>query len=257
MSRTPAADDWQILYREAVLESAPAKVPGMIDLAYHVIQRRAFELWYMGTAPQTRERLELDSALYFLDLIKKIGPLPDTSSPIDGLDKGPSSTPADWEWLRYLDIETLELPITVEAKVSLIINLPIHVGFTLPPRTNARILILDNDEDVLVNLERVLENEGYTTATAVNYEQAEMMLSQRPFDLLILDDHLSDRDSVEVVAALRSLELVPPFVVVTYYRRPARREQTRLSILGVSALINKLGHDELTKTVRAILATRA
>ena len=51
MSRTPTADDWQTLYRAAILESDPAKVPGLIDLAYKVVQRRAFELWYMGAPP--------------------------------------------------------------------------------------------------------------------------------------------------------------------------------------------------------------
>jgi hypothetical protein len=44
MSRTPTADDWQTLYRAAILESDPAKVPGLIDLAYKVVQRQAFEL---------------------------------------------------------------------------------------------------------------------------------------------------------------------------------------------------------------------
>lgn len=83
MSRMPRADDWQTLYREAVLESDPAKVPEMIDLASRVIRRRAFELWYMGSAAETRERLELDSALYFLDLLKKISPVPDSSPEID------------------------------------------------------------------------------------------------------------------------------------------------------------------------------
>lgn len=96
MSRTPTANDWQTLYREAIFESDPAKIPGMIDIAYHVIQRRAFELWYMGGAPQTRERLELDSALYFLDLLRKIGPVPTTESRVDELDEGSSAgTSAD------------------------------------------------------------------------------------------------------------------------------------------------------------------
>ena len=122
--------------------------------------------------------------------------------------------------------------------------------------THARILILDNDEDVLLNLEWTLENEGYTTATAVSFEQVEMLLSQRPFDLLVLDDHLSDRDSIEVVSELRSSELVPSFVVVTYHRHPARDEQARLGILGVSAVISKAAHDELIKTVRSLLDPR-
>ncbi len=83
MSRTPTADDWQALYGEAILESDPAKIPGMIDLAGKVVQRRAFELWYMG-APLTRERGELEAALNILDLLKKFGPVQDGESPAEG-----------------------------------------------------------------------------------------------------------------------------------------------------------------------------
>jgi hypothetical protein len=72
MSRTPTADDWQTLYRQAILEPDPAKLPGMIDLAYTVIQRRAFELWYAG-APASGERNELDAALDFLNLLRTLG----------------------------------------------------------------------------------------------------------------------------------------------------------------------------------------
>lgn len=99
MSHTPTADDWQTLYREAMLESDPAKMPEMIDLAYKVIRRRAFELWYRGNAEQTKERLELDRALYFLDLLRKIGTLTEPDARVDNFDKGsPSGTPADWEY---------------------------------------------------------------------------------------------------------------------------------------------------------------
>jgi hypothetical protein len=83
VSRTPTADDWQALYGEAILESDPAKIRGMIDLAYKVIQRRAFELWYLG-APLNWERHELDTALYILDLLKNVGPVQDGESPAEG-----------------------------------------------------------------------------------------------------------------------------------------------------------------------------
>ena len=131
-------------------------------------------------------------------------------------------------------------------------NIFVPSAWTLPS-TPAQILIVDNDEDVLVNLERVLEDQGYATATAINYEQALMLLSQRTFDLLVLDDYLSDRGSIQVVVDLRCSDMVPSLVVVTYHRRPSQGEQARLQVLGVSALINKLAHDELTRTVRAML----
>lgn len=47
----------------------------------------------------------------------------------------------------------------------------------------AKILIADNDEEVLVALERILEDEGYSTATAISHEDASIMLSRDSFDL--------------------------------------------------------------------------
>src|SRR5215467_10044932 len=89
MSRRPTTDDWQALYREAILESDPTKIPGMIDLAYKVIQRRAFELWYLG-APATSERHELDTALYFLDLLKKFDAMQETGTRIADRNNSPA-----------------------------------------------------------------------------------------------------------------------------------------------------------------------
>lgn len=100
-------------------------------------------------------------------------------------------------------------------------NIFVPSTWTLPS-TPAQILIVDNDEDVLVSLERVLEDQGFTTATAINYEQACMLLSQRTIGLLVLDDYLSDRDSIQVVVDLRCSDMVPSLVVVTYHRRPSQ-----------------------------------
>jgi CheY-like chemotaxis protein len=141
----------------------------------------------------------------------------------------------------------------LEQNMSLTANVPVPPAVKVAIGIVPQILILDNDEYVLLNLERVLENQGYATATAMNYEQAAMLLSQHTFDLLVLDDHLSDRDSIRTVVDLRGSELIPPLVVVTYHRPPPDGEQARLRILGVSALINKLAHDELAQTIREML----
>lgn len=72
MSQTPSENDWHDLYREALLESDPARVPALIDEAYKAVQRRALELWNT-CSPETKERHELDAALYFLGLLRMVG----------------------------------------------------------------------------------------------------------------------------------------------------------------------------------------
>jgi DNA-binding NtrC family response regulator len=66
-----------------------------------------------------------------------------------------------------------------------------------------KVLIADNDEDVLVALEHALESGGYTTATALSQDQISKLLTQGEFDLCVLDDCLSDNDSIGVLAELQ------------------------------------------------------
>jgi DNA-binding response OmpR family regulator len=121
----------------------------------------------------------------------------------------------------------------------------------VPNDTLRKILITDNDDEVLIALERILENEGYATETAVSYEEASKMLSQSSFDLLVLDDFLSDSDSIQFLTDIPSSRR--PLVIVTYNRYPARTEQAQLLTLGVRAFIHKRAHSELTHIVHYLL----
>lgn len=54
------------------------------------------------------------------------------------------------------------------------------------------ILIVDDDEGVLISLERLLESEGYCTVTAWSGREALQVADTRQFDFLLVDEHLSD-----------------------------------------------------------------
>lgn len=86
-----------------------------------------------------------------------------------------------------------------------------------------RILIADNDEDVLIALEHTLENGGYQTITAVNHEQTSKLLEEHNVDLCVLDDYLSDKDSIQVLNELRGAGK-KQLVIVTYHRFPGPHE---------------------------------
>jgi CheY-like chemotaxis protein len=122
----------------------------------------------------------------------------------------------------------------------------------MPEKRPRRILLADNDEDVLVALERTLEDRCYTTVTAISGEEALKLLSQDTFDLCVLDDYLSDKDSVQ---ALREFHRVgtTPLVIVTYHRFPLPHEERQLRALGVSALVNKRAHAELAEIIDQLL----
>jgi DNA-binding response OmpR family regulator len=58
-----------------------------------------------------------------------------------------------------------------------------------------RILIVDDDEDVLIELEHLLESEGYRTVTAWSGKEALALSETADFDLLLVDEHVGDVDS--------------------------------------------------------------
>ncbi|HXY49928.1 MAG TPA: response regulator [Terriglobales bacterium] len=126
----------------------------------------------------------------------------------------------------------------------------------MPKDESRRILIADNDENVLITLEHVLEDEGYATTTVVSRKEASIMLSRSTFDLLVLDDHLSDGDSRQLLTEVRGSGLAP-LVVVTYHRYPTQTEETQLRSLGVTAFVNKCAHPELAAIVRYLLAPQS
>jgi len=74
MSETTLQNSWAEVYRDALMESDPIKVPVRIEEAYKAIHHRALELWYAGSG-DTRERRDLDAALHFLDLLRMVGPI--------------------------------------------------------------------------------------------------------------------------------------------------------------------------------------
>jgi two-component system nitrogen regulation response regulator NtrX len=122
----------------------------------------------------------------------------------------------------------------------------------MPEYDAGKILVADNDEDVLVALERVLEERGYATAIALSGAETCRLLSEGCFDLLILDDYLSDRDSVQTLTECRNAG-VRLLVVVTYHRFPSFDEEARLRELGVRALIDKRAHSQLIEIVDHLL----
>ena len=117
------------------------------------------------------------------------------------------------------------------------------------------LLIADNDENVLIALERVFEDEGYATTTVVSHEEVAALMSEVEFDLVVLDDHLSDADSVQVLSHFQCAGQ-RPLVIVTFNRYPAPDQRARLRDLGVSALIRKTAHPEMVDIVRHLLALR-
>ena len=66
-----------------------------------------------------------------------------------------------------------------------------------------KILIVDDDERVLIELERLLEGEGYSTATAWGGRQALELSERSRFDLVLVDEHVGDLEPTALLEGLR------------------------------------------------------
>ena len=111
-----------------------------------------------------------------------------------------------------------------------------------------RILIVDNDETVLCALECLLGTIGYETETAWSGAQALELLRTQPFDLVLLDDQLSDADAVEMLQQLAVFRPLPPVVVTQNIPYSQQKAQHFLG-LGASAVVAKCDLEEIAQVV--------
>ncbi len=109
-----------------------------------------------------------------------------------------------------------------------------------------RILIVDNDEVLLCSLECMLGTMGYETETAWSGAQAMEFLRSQPFDLVLLDDQLSDSDAVEMLQQLAGFCPLPP-IVVTQNIPYSQRAAQRFLGLGASAVVAKTDLEEIAE----------
>ncbi len=85
---------------------------------------------------------------------------------------------------------------------------------TLPDvKERQRILVIDNNQDMLMLLNRTLELEGFDTVISVDYDEALAMLDTINPDMVIMDTYLPDIDSLRILDIIRERSNVPIIVI--------------------------------------------
>ena len=112
----------------------------------------------------------------------------------------------------------------------------------------ARLLIVDDDEDLRALLAEVLESEGYAVEAAPGGAAALAAVAAAPPDLVLLDLRMEDMDGAEVIARLRADQRTSavPLVVMSGARDGAVPA-------SVPHLLKPVGLDQLLSTVRSAL----
>ena len=77
------------------------------------------------------------------------------------------------------------------------------------------ILVVDDEAEIRSSLEEILREEGYGVAGAATAAEALVLLEDAPYDVVLLDIWLPDRDGLEVLSDVRQMKLeTRPEVVI-------------------------------------------
>jgi DNA-binding response OmpR family regulator len=119
------------------------------------------------------------------------------------------------------------------------------------------ILIVDDDRNIVVALEFLMRQAGYSVATAADGCQAMDYLATREADLMILDVMMPNKNGFEVCAEVRANPRLArlPILILTAKGREA--EKARGLSLGADAYISKpFSTHELVELIRTMLQGR-
>ena len=117
----------------------------------------------------------------------------------------------------------------------------------MPPR----ILIVDDEPNILATLAPLLRTRGYETQTAMNGQAAVTAADRDKPDLIVLDLGLPDADGVEVCRTIREASNVP---IVVLTARGAECDKVRALDSGADDYVTKpFATEEFLARIRAAL----
>jgi DNA-binding response OmpR family regulator len=115
-----------------------------------------------------------------------------------------------------------------------------------------RILLVEDNRDLVDVLTRNLEDEGYCPRAATRADEALALAAREPFDLVILDIGLPDRDGFAVLEALRARGDATPGAHPLRAGAPGR-QAARLPLGADDYVTKPFGVLELLARVAALL----
>jgi len=117
----------------------------------------------------------------------------------------------------------------------------------------ARVLIVDDEPDILLMLRVNLEADGYTTALAADGESALERIGEEAFDLVLLDVMMPVMDGWGVLDRLADETEAPLVIVVS--AKSSRRDMARALEMGAVAYVTKpFSPVDLSAVVARVLA---
>ena len=117
------------------------------------------------------------------------------------------------------------------------------------------VLIIDDEAAIRESLQTLLELEGYDVEAAENGEEGLARLGDRPFDLVLLDLALPDRNGLELLPEIRAIDPQLSIIMITAYGTV--EDAVRAMQSGANNFLQKpWDNEKLLADVRAAVSRR-
>ena len=114
-----------------------------------------------------------------------------------------------------------------------------------------RVLVVDDEPDLLYAIKLYLEDEGYTVFTAMNGDEALDVLKERLPDVVVLDVMMPELDGFQTLKELREFSTVP---VIMLTARGEETDKVRGLGLGADDYVSKpFSQRELLSRIQAVI----
>lgn len=118
-----------------------------------------------------------------------------------------------------------------------------------------KVLVADCHEEVLIILEKLLEDAGFDTTTVWTAQQVLNLAESKVFDVMVINEYLPDAECEELLKKLQSKGTELPCIVM----QPSAPEITEVGILrrlGAREIVCKRAYQQIVDAVSRCLSDR-
>lgn len=114
----------------------------------------------------------------------------------------------------------------------------------------SKLLIVDNADHVSSVLEELFSAEGFDTHSTWSGREALALIQSRPFDVLLVSDHLPDLYYGEFLKQA-SRQAAQPYIIVLHTGKPLSGDLGRYRRLGAAAVVDKTDPEQIRQVLKA------
>ena len=99
------------------------------------------------------------------------------------------------------------------------------------------ILVVDDEQNFLELMMRILSKRGFAVKTAANGDEALKLLEQQSFDLVLLDIKMGPMNGIQLLEKIKERQPLVKAIMMTAY--PTNETRVQAMDLGASAYLTK------------------